>query len=309
MTEKVKDFFRQNLGYFIVGFVSLVYILTAFLTIDETGKTATQIIADGAIAFLLGLFINRIFELQGMMNGDREERVSATIEEHGKIVLRVSPYIDKLDSWCEKENEKNYKLQRTKILARVGLKYDDCFDENGVAKIWKPDEKRLKDKVLRRAELKRLAGFYKAVNLKLTALSCGELTSEGGKQDDPYFMGRTKAQYRTQTSIWDSVSKFGTALIFGYYGVTLIENFNYARLIWTTLQVALFLAMGVITMFKAYNFVVDEFRGRIVKKIDNLQKFDNYISALPVEEPKPVEKQEEQKDEQEEKQEIEGGDE
>ena len=82
---------------------------------------------------------------------------------------------------------------------------------------------------------------------------------------------------------------------------------DYARLIWTTLQVALFLAMGVITMFKAYNFVVDEFRGRIVKKIDNLQKFDNYISALPVEEPKPVEKQEEQKDEQEEKQEIEGG--
>lgn len=60
MYEKVRDFFRQNLGYFIVGFVSLVYILTAFLTIDETGKTTRQIIADGAISFLLGLFINRI---------------------------------------------------------------------------------------------------------------------------------------------------------------------------------------------------------------------------------------------------------
>lgn len=309
MNEKVKDFFRQNLGYFIVGVVSLVYILTAFLTIDETGKTATQIIADGVISFLLGLFINRIFELQGMMNGDREERVCGTIEEHGRIVMRISPHIDKLDKWCEIENKNNYKLQRTKILARVGLKYEDCFDENGVANIWKPDEKRLKDKLLRKVELKRVAGFHKAVNLKLTALSGGELTSEGGKQDDPYFMGRTKAQYRTQTSIRDSISKFGTALIFGYYGVTLIENFNYARLIWTTLQVALFLAMGVITMFKAYNFVVDEFRGRIVKKIDNLQKFDNYINALPVEEPKPVEKQEEQKDKQEEKQEIKGGDE
>ena len=286
MYEKVRDFFRQNLGYFIVGFVSLVYILTAFLTIDETGKTTRQIIADGAISFLLGLFINRIFELQGMMNGEREERVRATSEEHGRIVMRISPHIEKLDNWCEKENEKNYKLQRTKILARVGLKYDDCFEKNGVAKIWNPDKNRLKDKVLRKSELKRLKGYHKAVNLKLAALSGGELTSEGGKQDDPYFMGRTKAQYRTQASIRDSISKLGTALIFGYYGVTFIENFNYARLIWTTLQVALFLAMGVITMFKAYNFVVDEFRGRIVKKIDNLQKFDNYINALPSEEPK-----------------------
>ncbi len=277
MNEKVKDFFRQNLGYFIVGFVSVVYILTAFLSIDETGKTITQIIADGAISFLLGLFINRIFELQGMMNGDCEERVSATIEEHGKIVMRISPHIDKLDKWCESENDKNYKLQRTKILARVGLKYDECFDENGVAIAWKPNDERLKDRFLRKAELKRVAGFHKAINLKLTALSGGELTSEGGKQDDPYFMGRTKAQYRTQTSISDSVSKLGTAIIIGYYGVSLIKDFNYANLIWTTLQVALFLAMGVITMFKAYNYVVDEFRGRIVKKIDNLQKFENYI--------------------------------
>lgn len=283
MSENVKEFFKQNLGYFIVGFVSIVYILTAVLTIDQTGKTVTQIIADGSVAFLLGLFINRIFELQGMMNGDREERVSSTVDEHGKIVLRIAPNMDKLDGWCATENEKNYKLQRTKILARVGLKYDDCFDENGVAKIWRPDEERLANKATKKAELKRCAGYHKALNLKLTELSGGDLTSEGGKQDDPFYMGRTKAQYKTQASVWDSISKLGAAIIFGYYGVTLIENFNYARLIWTTLQVALFLAMGTITMFKAYNFVVEEFRGRVIKKIDALQKFENYIGTLSTE--------------------------
>jgi hypothetical protein len=283
MSEKLRDFFRQSIGYFMVGFVSIVYILTAFLTIDKTGKTITQIIADGAITFFLGLFINRIFELQGMMNGDREESFEKTIEEHGKIVVRISPNIEKLDEWCAKENEKNYKLQRIKILARVGLKYEECFDEKGVAKIWTSDEKRLLNKETRKAEQKRIKGYHKAVNLKLTSLSCGDLTSEGGKQDDPFYMGRTKSQYKTQASIKDSISKLGTATIFGYYGVTLIEDFNYARLIWTTLQVALFLAMGVITMYKAYIFVVDEFRGRVVKKIDNLQKFENYILTLPKE--------------------------
>ena len=279
MNEKVKDFFRQNLGYFIVGFVSLVYIFTAFLEVNETGKTVTQIVADGAVAFLLGLFINRIFELQGMMNGDREERVRATIEEHGRIVMKISPNIDKLDEWCVKENEKNYKLQRTKILARVGLKYEDCFDENGVAKIWLPNEERLANKTTKKVELKRLAGYQKAVNLKLTELSGGELTGEGGKQEDPFYMGRTKPEYKAQKSVFDIISKFGTAFIIGYYGVTLIQDFSYARLIWTTLQVALFIAMGTVSMFNAYNYVVDEFRGRIIKKIDNLQKFDNYIEG------------------------------
>lgn len=278
MNEKIKDFFKQNIGYFVVGFLSLVYIATAFITIDETGKSISQIIADGVIAFLLGVFINRVFDLQGMMNGEREEKVVATKQLHGEMVMKISPNIEKLDDWCEIENKKNYKVQRTKILARVGLKYEDCFDDDGVAKPYHADPNRLKDKYLRKQEIKRIAFYNKAVNLKLTALSAGELTSEGGKQQDPYYFGRTKIQYETNQSVMDIISKIGISVIIGYYGVKLIEEFNYATLIWNTLQVGLFLIMGVIKMYQAYSFITDEFRGRIIKKIDNLQKFDNYIS-------------------------------
>ncbi len=279
MNEKIKDFFKQNIGYFVVGFLSLVYIATAFITIDETGKSISQIIADGVIAFLLGIFINRVFDLQGMMNGEREEKVVATKQLHGEMVMKISPNIEKLDDWCEIENKKNYKVQRTKILARVGLKYEDYFDDDGVAKPYQADQSRLNDKYLRKQELKRIVFYNKAVNLKLTALSAGELTSEGGKQQDPYYFGRTKAQYEANRSIMDVISKIGISVIIGYYGVKLIEEFNYATLIWNTLQVGLFLIMGVIKMYQAYAFITDEFRGRIIKKIDNLQKFDNYIST------------------------------
>ncbi len=282
MNEKVKDFFKQNIGYFIVAFVSIVYIATAFITIDTTGKTIPQIFADGAIAFLLGTFIVQIFEFQGMMNGDREPKFQRTIEEHDEIVVRVAPHIDKLDGWCEKENKKNYKTQRTKILAHVGLKYDDCFDENGVAKVWTPNEERLKNPTLRKAELKKMHGYQKSVNLKLTELNASELMGEGSRQQDVFYFGRTKAQYLTQSGLREIISKIGTAVIFGYYGVKLIQGFNYANLIWMTLQVALFIVMGVVRMFQSYNFVVDEFRGRIIKKIDHLQKFENYIKKSEV---------------------------
>ena len=57
MNEKVKDFFKQNVGYFVVALVSAVYIATAFITIDETGKTIGEIVADTTIVFFLGFFM------------------------------------------------------------------------------------------------------------------------------------------------------------------------------------------------------------------------------------------------------------
>ncbi len=278
MNEKVKVFFKQNIGYFIVGLVSLIYIATAFITIGKTGKTVAEIIADGAIVLALGLFINRVFDLQGMMNGDREEKVQATYALHNETVVKISPYIDRLDAWCKIKNEENLKVQRTRILATEGMRYDDYFDESGAAKDFKVNEERLKNKTLRKDELKRIKCFRKALRLRLTPMTAGSLTSEGGKAQDPYFFGRTKAQYETQASVKDIIFKILIACIFGYYGVDLIRDFSYANLIWKALQVGIFLAMGVIKMYTSYMFVVDEYRGRIIKKIDNLQMFDNYIA-------------------------------
>lgn len=289
MNEKVKDFFKQNIGYFVVALVSAVYIATAFITIDETGKTIGEIIADTAIVFFLGFFINRVFDLQGMMNGDQDERVQKTIAVHGETVVKISPYIDKLDEWCNIKNKENLKLQRTKILASEGMKYSDYFDDDGTAKGFVPDKDKLKDKLLRKIEKAKLRCFKKALHLKLTPLSAGGLTSEGGKHQDPYNFGRTKQQYETRTSIRDIITKVAIAGIFGYYGVRLIQDFSYANLIWNGLQVVIFILMGCIKMYNSYIFVTDEFRGRAVKKTNNLEMFYNYIQSLPKEEVKPVE--------------------
>lgn len=278
MNEKVKVFFRQNIGYFVVALVSLIYIATAFITIGKTGKTIAEIIADGAIAFVLGVFINRVFDLQGMMNGDREEKVQATYLLHSETVVKISPFIDRLDAWCKIKNEENLRVQRTRILASEGMRYADYFENSGAAKDFKVNEDRLKNKMLRKDEIRRIRCFRKALRLKLTPMTAGSLTSEGGKSQDPYFFGRTKTQYETQSGAKDIIFKIAIACIIGYYGVELIKDFSYANLIWNALQVGIFLAMGVIKMYNSYIFVVEEYRGRIIKKIDNLQMFDNYIA-------------------------------
>ena len=258
MNEKIRDFFKQNIGYFIVALVSIVYIATAFITVDETGKTIGEIIADTAVVFFLGLFINRVFDLQGMMNGDRDERVQMAIVTHGETVVKISPYIDRLDEWCKLKNEENLKVQRTRVLASEGMRYEDYFNEDGSAKDFIPDEEKLKNKTLRKTEKARIRCFKKALHLKLTPITAGALTSEGGKKQDPYNFGRTKGQYETQTSVRDIITKICIAGIFGYYGVRLIQDFNYATLIWNGLQVVIFLIMGCIKMYNSFMFVTGE---------------------------------------------------
>lgn len=282
MGEKARDFLKKNIGYMIVGLLSAIYIATSVITMGKTGKTFGEIMADGAIVLFIGVFINRIFDLQGMMNGEREERVQDTIRMHGEAVVRISPYLDRLDGWCDEKNAEALKMQRTKILAGEGMRYDDYFDERGGAKTFVVNKDRLKDKYLRGDEIKRLRCYRKALRLKLTPLTASGLTSEGGKKQDPYYLGRTKSQYERGATISDIVTKVIIACLFGYYGAELVQDFSYADLIWKALQIGIFFITGVIKMYQSYMFIVDEYRGRIIKKIDNLQKFENHINSEKV---------------------------
>lgn len=271
----VKKIITQNLGYIAVALVCLIFMLTAFLEMGKTGKTIGEIITDGAVFFFLGCLVTRMFDLQGLSEGERDERVIRTLELHGQTVESISPYIEELDDWCDDKNEATLKMQRKKILARECLRYSDCFEDDGIAKPFVFDETKMKNKLLEREEKRRYRCYTKAVRLKLTPLSASDLTSEGGRPDDPNYLGRTKAQYESQTRTWDIFMRLGTAIVFGYYAVDLLDDFSYANIIWRALQVSMLLLMGSIRRNMSYSFMTDEYRSRIVKKIDFMQKFKN----------------------------------
>lgn len=293
---KLKDFKRhitQNLGYISVGIVCALFMATSFLDMGRTGKTVGQIISDGAVLFLLGCIINRMLDLQGLTEGERDEKVIKTLELHAETVDRISPHIEELDGWCEEKNKSALKMQRTKILACECMKYSDYFDNDGVAKPFVFDEDKMKNSLIQKEERRRYRCYQKALRLKLTPLTSSDLTSEGGKADDPNYLGRTKAQYETQMRAWDIIMRLGTAFVFGYYAVDLLENFSYATIIWRALSVGMLLLMGSIRRQMSYNFMTDEYRSRIIKKIDNMQKFENEIKKrkgiVAVEEPAATE--------------------
>lgn len=274
-SEKIREAIRQYIGYIVIFLTSVVYVLTAVIRIDATGKTIPQIIGDSAVIFFLGVFFNRLFGVQGIQRGESDPRVVAAKELHGDAVMRIADRIDKLDEWCEIENAKNLKIQRTKILAKAGLTYDECFDSDGVALAKEFKAGKGTPRYIKRAERAKKRAFRKSRRLKLTILSAGLLTSEGGRTDDPFFLGRTKGQHNRSAGIKDILSKIGVAIVFGYYGIQILEEISYAQFIWHLLQILVLLVMGVVKMYDSYFYMVDEYKNRLVKKADFLQKFEN----------------------------------
>lgn len=312
MKEEVKEILSSLFGYIIIIITCALYVLTAVFALNPTGKTIWQIIGDGILVFCMGITMDNLFSIQGVVNGMKSKIVNSTMTLYGSTVEKINTLINKLGPWCSKKNQRTYKEQRTKILSRAGLRYEDCFYSDGTAKsyvskyvedpIFK-DKNKLKNKVTKRSEQIRIANlkrknadakkedkfkrkcYWLAVKLKLTEIYQSDLTSEGGKKEDPNNLGPTINDYMTGVSIKTLISRTVLAIILGFYGITLIQDFNWIELLWRAFQICLFCVFGLVKMHKSKMFITNDYRGRIIKKIDNLEEFyaDSLVEIQPTE--------------------------
>lgn len=284
--EKVKSFMQKSAGYLIAALISVVYIATSFIMPDETGKTISEIVIDGTLSFCIGMLLTQVFSIQGILRGNDDPRLLSTMKIHGEQVMRIAPFIDRLDDWCDEKTATALRRERTKVLARGGLRYCDCFDEDGVAKPFIPRE--YKSNRERRADKKReklrRATYRRAMAVKITPLLAGTITGGGEKVTDPFDMGPSISEYERRYMRNTAITKVLIACIFGYYGIRLVTDFSYAELIWKVFQVATFCAMGVIQSNQSYLFIVDQYRRRITRSIDRLQEFESAMANVMAQE-------------------------
>lgn len=274
------DNLYKNAGYYSVALISLVYIASSLVLISKTGRSVYEIIGTGFLSLVVGSLINGSLRNVGIRRGEEDERTVATVMLHSEAVEEIAPYIDRLDEYCESENKRTIKIIRAKILAEAGLKYDDCFDENGVAKEIAIDYKSCRGGACssRQREAKkkirqRKRAYKKAVNLKFKSLVASNLTSDGGDFNNPFDFGKSKREYTKSRSASDMLVRAVMAIIFGYFGVTLVSEVNFATIIWNSLQIVMYIASGIIGMYSTYMWIVDDYRQGVIKKIDHLQKF------------------------------------
>jgi hypothetical protein len=290
--DTLRQHLQDGFGYITIIILSVVYLATSFVTLSPSGKTVQEILIDGFAYAALSLAMDRLFALQGCRNGERDARVVATIAAHGRAVDSVAGWFDRLEDWCERESAAALAKIRAAILSKEGLKYDIYFNPSGEATGFVRDEMPQKyeaheDDVFpvafRKFKLRlrwdstqrqREACYKRAMRCSITPLTPGSLTGFVGKMDDPYDFGSSALERESRGSLTGIISKAATMLVVGYIGVELLEDFSYEVLILRSLQIALSLAMGVIRYYRSYMYVTEEYRGKIIKKIDCLQMFE-----------------------------------
>lgn len=282
--DKIKIFMTRYVGFAAVALICAIYVWSEFLNIEETGKTAHAIIFDGAAAFAAGISIQVMCSTLGIFWGRSDPGVITAEKEHEQTVKEVSDAngMDDLNDWCREENDRNKRFQRTRILADVGLSYGQCFDENGIPLEYDaamPKWAEIKTRglrmwaVYRRIARERMKAFRKAVFLRLSELSAGELTGEGRRGSDPFYMGRGVGEYQKQTTAKSMVSKVITSAVLGYYSFDMLVDFSWMVMLGRLAQVFLFLVFGIFSFTGAVTYMTGEFRERLRAKAGHLHRF------------------------------------
>lgn len=273
---KFRTFLLANLGFILVTLTVAIYLFYGIITLDKADKTVWDIIIDSAIAWIVGFSIARMLEYQGFLLGDKNDSVQKTKELHGQTTMDISPDIEYLDDWCEGENALALKVGRTQILSTVGMKYDHLFNADATVKEENIPIAKSSVKVVEARNKKKRKAVNDALNCKITPLSSNSLTtSYSSKKYDPFDFGLTKTEYTARSTISAALQKIFLGIAFGFYTVELIKDFQWGYLIYTGIQVSIFLLLGGISLVKAYFFVIESQREATIKKINNLEKFKN----------------------------------
>lgn len=277
MAEKLKAFLKNSVGYVVATMTTLAYVMLSYLQVDRTGKSLDEIIGSGIAFYILQIILISLFLYQGLSNGERDERVQETNELHGEKVLGIADSMDALDVWCEKENAENYKRERTIILAKAGLSYADYFQEDGVVLPYEVDVQKLnlhwKNRFIRRREKKKISAYNRAVKLKLSEINATMITSNNKATRDKFSQPKQKTEFISGKLSKSSLVKALPALFFGLWGFKSIENWTWTNFAWLVFQAMVAYAGAIPQMFAGRNYMVDDHRGGVVKKIGYIDKF------------------------------------
>ncbi len=269
---KTREYIRDNLVSIALVLLCIVWMLMGFVTLKLTGKSAEEVVADSLMLMLFGLTINRMCTIMGIKKGKQTKKYIDTNDLHGDKVSEASNDINSLVRWCEKENYLNKKEVQRKMLAPLGIAYDDFVKDNIDYSRWEKPNK-IKKKV------------SKIKNIKLHQISVDALTTIINDRTDKFYYGRSEKKYKKSESIMDFISKPVIYIVLGLMAVDLITNFSYGNLILKLIQLVILLSSGAMKYANAYTFIVDEFRAGTIMKINDL---DRFLAELKREEERDV---------------------
>jgi hypothetical protein len=265
--EKVARFFASQAVNIILFIIVSVYALSGLINIQETGKTPLEILASGFIALVLAWSISTLLGQKGIVNGQRSDIYKATLIEYGNKVSSVDGHTDEFEKFCEEQKayEKD-KIQRS-LIASAGLKWDKVFVDGQFV-------------IPNNLQKEQIIAIKKAVKAKVYNMEAGYILG-GMEQEFRSTKDETISSFQVKESTRMGLLKVLNSVIFGIYSIQIMQDFNWAAVIWKMLEVSVWMGFGYMSFFTNYEFVIEKYRKQIISKINLIVKFNDIIKKNP----------------------------
>jgi hypothetical protein len=265
--EKVAKFLASQAVNIILLIIVAVYALSGLININETGKTPLEILASGFIALVLAWSISTLLGQKGVMSGQRSDVYKATLVEYGNKVASVDGHTDEFEKFCEEQKSyEKEKIQRS-IIASAGLKWDKVFvDGQFVMPVKLRKEQRI--------------AIKRAIKAKVYNMEAGYILG-GMEQELRSEKDETLSSFQFKESTRTAFLKVLNSVIFGIYSIQIMQDFNWAAVIWKMLEVSVWMGFGYMSFFTNYEFVIEKYRKQIISKINLIVKFNDILKKYP----------------------------
>lgn len=256
---KLTQFIRKNIFDIAIVIICLARVVFGLAEIQKTGKTVAGIIADGAITLVFSVTLSRLLEGKGLIAGERGKEYQEALERYKAKRDEAGKWIGKLDDWCSNYTEEHYQAKIRTLLLPLGLTYEQYVKKEYDETLFTDDQKKHYAK-LKKAKVQRIT---------TANLMSGELESDVEIDYDK----ATKKEYIKRSTKGDLLSKIILSVVFGYFTLPPITQWNWAGAVWALLHTSLILGLSIVKYFNAYNFVNEDLRAKLVDKTHKLNLF------------------------------------
>lgn len=248
--RNIGGWLSKNLPAIFAVLISAFFLFTGVIKVLPTEMDLKEQTIMTFITIIAGFSITSLVGEYGFTSAKNTKAYTETIDSYNKSVKGALKYREAIDELAKERAEDNLKKLRIHILESVNISYDEVFNEYGRL-ITEFDIYKYKND---KGFVKKLRAYHKAVKLKVVDTNVFGLASSslfGIKKDV------TEKEYRTKNSIKSLLIKVllsiaTVGIMFQFLG------WDISALIYAFMQVVLWVAMGLITRQKNYNFIIEE---------------------------------------------------
>lgn len=231
----------------VVAVVGVAYVLYQMLTFETTKLNPLILIAEAIVGIICGIVIKQSLGENGLSKGYNSTIWQDEETKYNESCDAAIDYIDRVDNFyivIQKEKKMRYRMNH---LQAFRMKYSDWFDREGnyIGSQEAYDKLTIRQKWM----------LKKCIKVHIYVLNLFSEYSTSSEQDTKPEM--TDNIQRRKTLTKNTLSATLIAII-GVYFVPILGEWNWANLIASTLQVALWVLFGILQLYTNFNYVVQD---------------------------------------------------